>query len=337
MEARVLKCPGCGAPLSARRFQQEVVCSFCKARVTIDPSVVHASRYRDALMQWRAGGAPAPGARVTVGDTRLRLVALLAHGEISEVHVAERDVWPTERLLLKVARRASDRPLLDAEREVLLRLQGSRAKGAEVFTELLPRPVLWGEFLRAGESPRPAVGLRWLPGFRFSLRDARRSLPEGVPPEASVWIWRRLLEALAFLHDSGVVHGSVLPRHLLVQDGDHGLRLVGYSCAGAPGEGRRLVVQEDAALYTRAASEGGPLAAADDVRMSARAVGFALGGDGPELTLPSAVPEELARLVRETADEARTPPDPWALRQRVGELGKRLFGGPHFRPLALPV
>ena len=165
MELKVLRCPDCGAPLSVSKFQRQVACAFCHAQVQIDPTLVHAARFREALADWNGAGTPDDGARVVVGSTRFRLLALIAHGEVSDVHVAERDRWPTERVLLKIARDASDRPLLEAEHAVLSRLQASTAKGDAYFMTLLPQPVLGGVVREGPGSGRPALALRWSPGF----------------------------------------------------------------------------------------------------------------------------------------------------------------------------
>ena len=152
----------------------------------------------------------------------------------------------------------------------------------------------------------------------------------------SIWMWRRLLETLAVVHTAGVAHGAVLPRHMVVQEGDHGLRLVGFSCAGTPGEPLRAVVADDERLYPERLREGGALTMDDDVRMSARAMAVVLGAEGPSLALPASVPSELAGLVAEAGDEGRSQPTAWELRERVGALGRKLFGDPSFHPLKLP-
>ena len=71
----------------------------------------------------------------------------------------------------------------------------------------------------------------------FPRRQATVALVE-VPLTAREW---RILEVLALLHRAGVVHGAVLPPHLFVQRADHGVRLVGYGFAGAPGSRRSVL------------------------------------------------------------------------------------------------
>ena len=60
---------------------------------------------------------------------------------------------------------------------------------------------------------------------------------------------------------------------------------------------------------------------------------YVLGGDGARPDVPASVPEPLAALVRELATEGTE--DAWEVRERVGEIGRRLYGPPSFRPLVL--
>lgn len=62
-----------------------------------------------------------------------------------------------------------------------------------------------------------------------ALEDVRRAYPNGVDPRASVWIWKRLLELLGWVHRAGYTHGAVIPHHLILHAKDHGVVLAGWS------------------------------------------------------------------------------------------------------------
>ena len=49
-------------------------------------------------------------------------------------------------------------------------------------------------------------------------------------------MWRRLLVGLGWAHRAGVVHGAVLPEHVLIHPAEHGLVLVDWCYSVAPGE-----------------------------------------------------------------------------------------------------
>jgi hypothetical protein len=125
---------------------------------------------------------------------------------------------------------------------VLAELQESDAPGAPSFTARLPQPILHGEVTGGSLPGAKVILLRWADGFVHTFEDVRRAYPRGIEPRPSIWIWRRILELLAFVHASGFVHGAVLPPHLLIEQGEHGVRLVGFRAAdyaGLPAAGAR--------------------------------------------------------------------------------------------------
>ncbi len=72
---------------------------------------------------------------------------------------------------------------------------------------------------------RRANLLARLEGFR-TLAEIAAAFPGGVDPRDAAWMWRRLLVAVGASARAGVVHGTVLPEHVLIQPGQHGLVLV---------------------------------------------------------------------------------------------------------------
>lgn len=302
MPISVPTCPRCGAALVAARFAATAVCSYCGATARIDPSAVSAQRYHDA---WRVWNEPAPGSdgeRVSVGETHWTIDRLLAHGEISDVFLARRARWPTELVLLKRLRDSKHAPLLEQEWRALETLHRSPAAEGMNFGVRAPFPITRDK----------VTGVyRWAPGFVHTFEAVRKAYPDGIPPVSSIWVWKRILEILSVMRRAGLAHGAVLPNHILIEDGEHGVRLVGFSCAGAPGSHKTL--------STRA-----------DITMSARCVAYLLGGSGRDGEVPDHVPAPLAELLRGDGGD-----DPWALRGRVGEVGKSLFGPPAFHPITM--
>ncbi len=305
----------------------------------INPSLVTAAKYREALRLWSSPAHHGYSSWCSFGDGHWAIGALIARGEISDVYVAERARWPSERVLFKVLRDQEDAPLFEQEWRALGFLQKSTAKGADTFTTLVPQPVGHGVIQSGNHAGAGALVLRWSPGFVHTLEAARRAYPGGIEPRASIWMWRRILEVLSFLHRSGIVHGAVLPQHLLTQEHEHGIRLVGYSCADSPGTGLQAVNTRFEAFYPAEALKSQTLSLAMDVRMSARCIAFVLGADPLAQKMPSSVPPSLAALVQSVASDdtdGASGEDAWALRERLGELAHALYGPPSFVPFQMP-
>jgi hypothetical protein len=337
MAERALKCPQCNGPLAPSRFAKTLTCPYCGSTVVLDePEVVSAERFHRAYREWNAPATHGFESWVRVGDAHWAIERLIAPGETSDVYAVRRARWPTQRALLKILRSDRDAALFDHEWEVL---DGLEAAGGSRMSGRIPRPLARG-VARDGDHAGPrAMVLDRADGFDHTFEAVRRVYPEGVEPRASIWIWRRILETLAFLHRSRTIHGAVLPQHLLIETGEHGVRLVGFSAAGPPGALPRTVCGRFEALYPGGRSGPQKLSLATDLSMSARSIAFVLGGDPASGEVPEAVPERLAELVRLTCASRPDTVDAdgaWQLREALGRLASELYGPPAFCPLSLP-
>ena len=273
---------------------------------------------------------------VRVGDVAYCLEGRLARGESSDVFLGRRARRVTERVVLKVLRARANGDLLEREHATLRALQTSTAPGTPYFSRTIPEVVQKGHLRDDDGTERPTLILRHLSGFSPTLADVREAYPRGVDPRAAVWMWRRALETLGWVHDSGWVHGAVVPQHLVVHPRDHGALLVGWSCAGRPSEAPIARVADRGDFYPAASSANATDALRPelDLVMSARCIAFVLGGDARTGEVPSSVPAQLAALVREHSSGA--PGDARALHEALGAAAKSAFGPPAYHAFVMP-
>jgi hypothetical protein len=330
MTATIATCPHCGAPLAPTRFATTVVCSFCDATVRIDPSSVSASRYHQAWAEWNAPGDGDDADRFSIAGTHWAAQRLLAKGEIADVYLARRARWPSELVVLKVLRDAGDAPLLEQEWHALDRLRSAAAADHVDLGLRVPAPVVMGVLENSAQGGL-ACAYRWAGGFVHTFEAVRDVHPLGVDPAASIWAWRRILEVIGVMRNAGLVHGAILPNHLLIENGEHGVRLVGFSSTDSPGAPLRVVSSDFADFYPASMLDSQKLTAAADVVMSARCVSYLLGGR-PDVAAPLPLAELLERVGTDAGDADL---DPWKLHKEVGELGKALFGPPAYHPIPM--
>ncbi len=289
MPIESLACPSCGAPLPGSARWATTTCRFCGATVANNQRLVAAAEYREALARYRGGGEDS----VSIGSDRWRVLRPLGHGQHAEVLLAARARRLTEYGVAHVLRDGADEGALECTWSTLTALSASTAQGAAAFTRRLPAPVARGRF----GGGAPTVILACSTGYAHTLEDLRGLFPGGLGPRHLVWIWRRALEVLGFVHASGFVHGAVRLEHLLIDTDGHGATLVGWSSA-----------RRDAAF-------GGDLAA----------LSAAL-----RVTCPRP-PALLAQLL----DDAPSIPA-WVLLGRVADAARVLYGPPAFEPLRVP-
>ena len=204
---------------------------------------------------------------------------------------------------------------------------------------LIPQPVIHGD-ISAGlfDGKRMSV-FRWISGFFNTFDDVIQAYPQGIPQRASIWVWRRILEVLSFMHASGMVHGAVLPPHLLIQENEHGVRLVGYSCAGRIGEKLRTISQNFESFYPQSIHSKSKMTPQLDLAMSARCIIALLGGDPATASLPTAVPASLTEILQRVArlePTGKVYKDAWSIREELGQIADRVYGVPQFIPIVMP-
>jgi hypothetical protein len=263
------------------------------------------------------------------------VLGLLARGESSDVFLATRARRLTERVIIKALRASEDADLLAHEWDVLSALHAGTAQGAAHFSLRLPSPVARGDARFADGRSGPATIVRAMAGFRHTLDDVRRAYPAGVDARHAVWIWRRILELLGWVHRNGWVHGAVLPQHVVLHAGDHGAILVGWSCAVQQGERVSAVSADCERFYAREVLDRGPATTASDVTMSARSVAYALGAN-EHGELPREVPTPIRELVEACAAGEAIAGDAWRLKDLVADAAEQVFGPPAFVPFEIP-
>jgi serine/threonine protein kinase len=338
MEHAVM-CPQCNAPLAPHKFDQSVVCSYCGSTVQLDKSTVSANVFHSAFRLWNSPKSYQISSWLSVAQSHWELDECIATGDISDVYTGKRARWPTELAIIKILREQQDLATFDNEWDILQTLQRSDARGSDIFTMLLPQPILHGTISDGSYTGQHVKIFRWASGFRHTFDDVLRAHPQGIQPRASIWIWRRILEVLSFIHNSGLVHGAVLPSHLLVQENEHGIRLVGYGTAGQLGKKLPTISQNYRSFYPNPAQSGSCLTPQMDIAMSARCIIAILGGDPATGSLPTSVPPRLARLIRQIAlqeSTGLTSEDAWSIREELGVIAGEVFGPPQFIPIVMP-
>lgn len=307
-----LNCPQCSAPLPRVAIWRAVKCGSCGALITKTESLVMRDSFRQALVRARHDSAASSG-DIQCGGERYCLMGLLGSGEISQVYVARRvGALPfLATIKLSAAPEAAKRYAREAQ--VLRDLQAADAGVAGAyFSQCLPEVVAHGRV----DDRRHALVLRHPTGFWGSLAALNERYEQGLDPRHAVWVWRRMLEGLNFLHLQGWSHRDVRPEHGLIHPQGHGVRLIGWASA-----------QEGASAKDQAT----------DLLRSARVVRVLLGGAGDMGTAPDHVPSGLAELVTRASQDEDFCRSHGAegLDGLLRAAAKTAFGPPRFVPLTL--
>ncbi|NHZ98481.1 inactive serine/threonine-protein kinase VRK3 [Massilia sp. CCM 8734] len=228
MTPHTLLCPQCGSPLPRQALWRIVTCTYCGADVTHSEELVHAADFHAAYLRSRAGDAAAD---IACGGQHYNTIAHLGVGGSASVALANRSGAVPRRVVLKIAHAGAPAGQLAREKAILEQLQADDLPGAAYFTQRLPQAVAVGSSASADGQPRDVLVLRHPTGFWGSLADVRLAYGRAIDARHAVWMWRRVLEVLAYVHAGGWSHGRLSPEHLLVHPADHGVLIIGWSGA----------------------------------------------------------------------------------------------------------
>ena len=259
------------------------------------------------------------GRLVTTKRATYRVGGVVAAGDIASLHAVD-----GEAALLKLPRQPGDNDLLEAEATALTRLA---AEGEPKFRAYAPRLLESFTHEDAGRARRTANVITRQRGF-VSLADVQTAYPGGLDPRDVAWMWRRLLTGLGWAHRAGLVHGAVLPEHVLIHPAEHGLVLVDWCYAVPAGTPIPALVARHRAAYPPEVTAKRPATAATDIFMAT----------GLMLRLIRNPPEPLRRFARGCRyDHPRMrPQDAWHLLGELDELLGDLYGPRRFRAFAMP-
>jgi hypothetical protein len=252
------------------------------------------------------------------------------------------DIFKAGDAALKVSRKQVDNDLLENEAQALLHL----VKGA---TEAQKRylPQLVDSFQLVGDKTKHVNAFSWLTDF-YTFEQIRIAHPDGLRFEHGVWMLNRILEGLDFLHLSKVLHGAVLPPHLMVfasannkDPMTHGVKLIDFTASVPLGGSNRIKVVSPQwkTFYPTEVFDKKNATPGMDIFMAVKSIIFLLGGNPETNLLPSTVPNYLIQFLRgcvEPKKESLRPKDAWELHEELEGLMIRNFGPKKYIHFEMP-
>lgn len=273
-----------------------------------------------------------------------RVLRLAFKGEVADIYetVFEKT---GERFALKIARSPRDNDLLENEAKMLKAVYPTDP-GKHKYHLYLPR--LANSFKIDDGTRRQANILEWLTDY-YPLEMVREAHTP-LQMEHGVWMFNRMLEILGYIHGrKKIIHGAVLPEHVLVYAGtkekdplNHGARLVGWSSSAAVGQALKIISAKYEAFYPPEVFKKKPATAATDIYMAAKSVIHVLGGEisavGADL-YPPHIPKYLVAFLKSCTlkTQAARPQDAWELHKELKEHMRKHYGPKKYVPFQMPL
>lgn len=187
-----------------------------------------------------SGKTPIPSATMIGGWV---VTEPFCSGDIADLyHCTDKS---TDKLIFKIARETGDNDLIEAEYAHLKMLAGK--DGFEQFGRYMPKIV--GGLEASGRRANILTNGTEIDGL--SLASIIEMFPTGLDFRHIIWMGNRALSALGFAHRYGVIHGAVIPEHLIYGPASHGLYLIDwcYSIHTESKDHIKALVDKRASLY----------------------------------------------------------------------------------------
>lgn len=243
---------------------------------------------------------------------------------------------PTRPCVLKVARSPADNDLMENEARVAAALYPA-AQPEERTYRSFAKP-LDSFVLRSGGGVHRRINVFARADGFISLAEVLRAHPRGIAVQDLAWIFKRLLVAVGFAHERGVVHGAVVPANVLVHPVSHGGKLVDWCYAVKAGGTLRAISAPCRSFYPPEVLAKKPASSHTDIFLATKTAVALLGGDVSTNAMPARVPASLQAFLRGCLlpSQRARPDDAWALHDEFKEVMARVIGERRYRPLPMP-
>jgi serine/threonine protein kinase len=83
----------------------------------------------------------------------------------------------------------------------------------------------------------------------FTLEQVLNKYPNGISSASMVWMWNRILAGLMVIHESNIVHGAILPCHILINPKTHNGHIIDGCYSADVTRSLRAIVPKYKDLY----------------------------------------------------------------------------------------
>lgn len=183
------------------------------------------------------------------------------------------------------------------------------------YNKLLPSPV---------EFTKDLIVYKWNDDI-ISGQEVIQKYPN-LHSRHVVWMLKRALMTLGYVHNKGYINGAITPDHLLFGKENHGILLAGWIHSGKIGDDIKIVPAKWKSLYPKFASKNKKLCVELDIYMLGKSMSL-IGTPNMHKRIKNFCDTMCYENIR------MIPKDCWKLHDDLSEIAKSIFGKVKFEKL----
>lgn len=256
-----------------------------------------------------------------------KVISAIGRGAISNIYQGEftNDEDETTLVAIKIVNDKADNDLMQNEIRIIQKLRTDPSGYQQHL------PVFVDQF-RTTDGKVGCV-LEYI-GDSYDFDTIHQRYPNGVDSKHAVWMFKRLLSVLGYVHSQKIVHCNIEPAHILIRPRDHNAFLIDWSYAAYNPKHTRekFRVANDKYSPPEVLARKSPLPSSDLYSL-AKCMVYILGGDIETKKFPAAVPKELQNFLKSLLLESplQRTRYAWELLDELKKLNHKLWGPSKFR------
>jgi hypothetical protein len=258
----------------------------------------------------------------------------LATGDVCDVYLAEQENGP--RAIIKIAIDTKDQDLVQNEAIVLKKLWEPKDKESVHFQQYLPKLLEQTKVKVAGKEQIANIIQVCEQGY--TLEQVHQKYPV-LDARNVAWIWKRILECIGWVNlKQKIIHGAILPSHVILYPKNHGACIIDWSYAAPVKSPLKAISEKYKNFYPPEVFTKTPAHMGIDIFMAAKCALYLLGGNTqtnfiPEDTTPPLMKGFLQACLLNNIAARYT--DTWEALEQLDDNLRIVFGPKKFVTLEM--
>ncbi len=296
--------------------------------------------YKEINRLWDLRKEPPAPPINSPGKHRYQPHRILDIGDIADLHFATDE--DDREVVLKISRVQGGEVLMKNEATKVKKIQDHAVKGGKKTSYSHYFPELIEDFPAKDKFQKHVNVFVHEPGF-YNLEKIHEKHP-ALDGRHIAWIFKRLLTAIGFANNAGIVHAAILPSHVRIYPGmagqkddkAHTLMLVGWGHSINDGEVIKTISTKYRSWYPPEVLGKKAAFPSTDIYLAAKCMVYLAGGDITTGDCPG-LPKKMSMFLRSLLAEGQRmrPSEAWNLLEDFSDLLKSLYGPPKFHNLVM--